>query len=127
VKVLSGTSRRHLRALGHHLQPVVHVGKEGLSAALVAAVGSALGTHELIKVRLSENAEGSRHELSTSLAESTSSELVEALGRTVLLYRRHPTKPKIVLPVEKTKGTRTKRSAPAETKPSESEDPDEER
>lgn len=106
---------------------MVHVGKEGLSAALVAAVGSALGTHELIKVRLSENAEGSRHELSTSLAESTSSELVEALGRTVLLYRRHPTKPKIVLPVEKTKGTRTKRSAPAETKPSESEDPDEER
>src|ERR1019366_9207962 len=61
------TPRRHLRALGHHLQPVVHVGKEGLSAALVAAVGSALGTHELIKVRLSEKAEGSRHELSTSL------------------------------------------------------------
>jgi RNA-binding protein len=98
VETLSGASRRHLRALGHHLQPVVQVGKEGTTPALVAAVASALDTHELIKVRLSENAEGDRHELASAIAEATQSELVEQLGRTLLLYRRHPKKPKIALP-----------------------------
>jgi RNA-binding protein len=103
VKAISGASRAHLRALGHHLQPVVHCGKEGVSPALIAAVDSALGTHELIKVRLNENAEGDRQDLSESLAEATTSDLVEVLGRTLLLYRRHPTKPKITLPDAKTK------------------------
>jgi RNA-binding protein len=104
VKAISAAARRHLRALGHHLDPVVHCGKEGVSTALIAAADSALGTHELIKVRISENAEGDRHDLSEALAKATASELVEVLGRTMLLYRRHPTKPKIILPDAKTKG-----------------------
>ena len=74
-----------------------------MSSALIAATNSALGTHELIKVRISENTDGDRHDLSEALAEATASELVEVLGRTLLLYRRHPTKPKITLPAAKTK------------------------
>jgi RNA-binding protein len=109
MRALSGASRRHLRALGHHLQPVVQVGKEGATPALVAAVKSALDTHELIKVRLGENAEGGRHELAASIANSSESELVEQLGRTLLLYRRHPKKPKIALAPENEK--RKKRAA----------------
>jgi RNA-binding protein len=117
VKAISGAARAHLRALGHHLQPVVHCGKEGLSPALIAAVDSALGTHELIKVRLNETTDGSRHDLSASLAEGTKSELVEVLGRTLLLYRRHPTKPKIELPNAKTKrASRGKRASDAPPK-----------
>jgi RNA-binding protein len=100
-----------LRALGHHLQPVVQVGKEGATEALVSAVKSALETHELIKVRLGENAEGDRHELAASIATSSEAELVEQLGRTLLLYRRHPNKPKISLAPEK--GEKKKRAAAA--------------
>jgi RNA-binding protein len=96
--MMSGKARRHLRALGHHLQPVVQVGKEGLSPALILASQAALATHELIKVRLGENAEGDRHELAASLAASTKSELAGQIGRTLLLYRRHPSQPKIALP-----------------------------
>ena len=55
---LSGKARRHLRALGHHLRPVVLVGKEGVTSMLVEATQSALADHELIKVRLGENATG---------------------------------------------------------------------
>ena len=112
MKALSGASRRQLRALGHHLQPVVQVGKEGATPALVAAVKSALDTHELIKVRLGENAEGDRHELAASIASSCESELVEQLGRTLLLYRRHPNKPKIVLAPENEK-RKNRAAAPA--------------
>jgi RNA-binding protein len=106
-----------LRALGHHLQPVVQVGKEGATPALVAAVKSALDTHELVKVRLGENAEGDRHELAASIANSSASELVEQLGRTLLLYRRHPNKPKIALAPENEKTKKRVAAAPApETK-----------
>jgi RNA-binding protein len=95
---LSGKARRHLRALGHHLRPVVLVGKDGVTPGLIAATETALRDHELVKVKLGENAEGGRQALSTALAEGTRSQLVGVVGRMVLLYRRHPEKPQIVLP-----------------------------
>jgi RNA-binding protein len=102
VKELSGAARRHLRGLGHHLQPVVHCGKEGVTDALVGAVNAAIDTHELIKVRLGEGADGDRRELAAAIAEAAHAELVEVLGRTVLLYRRHPKKAVIQFPKTKT-------------------------
>lgn len=97
-KALSGKQRRYLRGLGHHLDPVVLVGKEGLTEGLITATDVALGQHELVKVRLGESAGEDRHGIAASLAESTASELVQVLGRTLLLYRRHPEEPRIELP-----------------------------
>lgn len=62
------------------------------------ALDQALTDHELVKVRLGESAEGDRHALAEALASSVKAELGGVLGRTLLLYRRHPTEPKIVLP-----------------------------
>lgn len=98
---LSGKARRHLRALGHHLTPVVLVGKEGLTDALGEATRVALESHELIKVKLGENADGDRRALAAALATATGSHLVGVVGRTLLLYRRRDKKPKIELPAEK--------------------------
>lgn len=109
---LGGKARRHLRALGHHLTPVVQVGKEGLSPSLIAAIAQALADHELIKIKLGENADGDRHELAESLATSSGSALVGQIGRTLLLYRRNPKKPKIVLPEEKRAARTTPRALP---------------
>ncbi|MGO8968212.1 MAG: ribosome assembly RNA-binding protein YhbY [Myxococcaceae bacterium] len=94
---LSGKQRRTLRALGHHLQPVVQVGHAGVSEALLAALEQALHDHELVKVRVSENAPAPRAAVAAELASSTASEVAQVLGRTVLLYRARPEKPKIVL------------------------------
>lgn len=80
----------HLRGLGHHLDAVVIVGKEGLSPSLYAALDVALLQHELVKLKISEAAPGERHELAHELAEGSRSALVQVLGRTVLLYRRRP-------------------------------------
>ena len=96
--MLTGKQRRYLRGLGHHLEPVVHVGKDGITEGLVGAADRALGDHELIKVRLGESAGADRHEIAASLAESTGAELVQVLGRTFLLYRRRPEEPTIQLP-----------------------------
>jgi RNA-binding protein len=95
---LNGKQRHFLRGLGHGLDPVVHVGKEGLTDALAAALTTALDTHELVKVKLGPAAPEERHEAADELAARTSSELVQVLGRAILLYRRHPEEPRIVLP-----------------------------
>jgi RNA-binding protein len=95
---LKGKAARHLRALGHELSPVVSVGKDGVTDGLVAATNTALLTHELIKVKVQAEAPGDRKATAADLAERTESALAQVLGRTFLLYRRHPKKPKIVLP-----------------------------
>ena len=79
---LNGKQRRELRALGHHLEPVVIVGQQGVTDGVVAAVDQALHDHELIKVKINEGPED-RHEAAEKLAEDTGSELAQLLGRTV--------------------------------------------
>ena len=95
--MLTGKQRRHLRALGHHLDPVVQVGKEGISEGLVSALDVALETHELIKVKLGEAAGTDRRALGAAVAEAVGGELVQVLGRTVLVYRRRKQDPEITL------------------------------
>ena len=94
---LTGKQRRHLRALGHALAPVAHIGKGGLTDAFVDAVDQALRTHELIKLKLLETAEVDRHEAAEELARRTSAEVAQVLGGTILLYRPDPDEPRIEL------------------------------
>ena len=77
---------------------VVQVGKDGLSEGLVGALDAALLQHELIKVRLGEAAGSDRRVLGAALAEAAAAELVQVLGRTVLIYRRRAEDPVIELP-----------------------------
>ena len=95
---LTGKQRRHLRGLGHHLTPVVQIGKEGLSEAFVGAVEQALEDHELIKVKILETASVDRHEVADELAAATRSEVAQVLGYTILLYRARAEDPAITLP-----------------------------
>ncbi len=96
--MLSGKQRRHLRGLGHSLKDVVHVGKEGVSEGIIGALEEALETHELIKIRLLETAGEDRHGMAEELAQQSKSDLVQVLGRTVLLYRARKKDPVIKLP-----------------------------
>lgn len=95
---LSGKQRRYLRSLGHHLQALVQIGKQGVSDGVVTAADEALGSHELVKIRRSSDCPQSRKEVATSLSEALGAELVQQLGHTVLLYRKHPDEPVIRLP-----------------------------
>ena len=94
----TGTGIRYLRGLGHHLAPIVQIGKDGITDALIAATARALNDHELIKVKVGSEAPIDRKEAGPELAEKTGATLAQTLGRTLLLYKRHPSKPKIELP-----------------------------
>jgi RNA-binding protein len=93
--VLTGKQRRHLRALGHELKPIVQVGKGGIDDGVVKAIDQALADHELIKVKV---ACLDRHEAADELAAQTHSEVAQVLGNIVLLYRPDPDEPQIKLP-----------------------------
>lgn len=79
-----------LRGDGHHLNPVVLIGKDGVTPGLCAATSEALDSHGLIKIKVSENAPGERRELVAELATRLGAALVQVMGRTALLYRERP-------------------------------------
>jgi len=98
ARTLSGRAARYLRGLGHHLEPIIQIGKEGITEGVVTATKAALLAHELVKVRVLSEAPVDRKEAGEELAKRAGAALAQTLGRTVLLYKRHPHKPKIVLP-----------------------------
>jgi RNA-binding protein len=100
---LDGRATRHLRGLGHALDPLVSIGKNGITDALVAQTSGLLLRHELVKVRVQGEAPVDRKEAAVRLAEATRSALAQILGRTFLLYKPNPEKPRIVLPGPKKK------------------------
>jgi RNA-binding protein len=97
VRELTGKQRGFLRGLAHHLDPVVQVGKEGLTPGVSQALVEALAHHELVKVKVLESAPQSRSEAATPLAEAVGAHVVGMVGRIVILYRRSD-EPAITLP-----------------------------
>ncbi len=95
---LNGKQKRFLRGLGHSLSAVVQMGKGGLDDGVVRAVNAALEQHELVKVKLGPETPEDRHEVATALADRTGGSIAQVLGRTILIYKRHPKKPTLVLP-----------------------------
>ena len=95
---LTGKQKRALRALAHHLKPVVLVGAGGLSASVVTKVQTELENHELIKVKVSQDAPLSAKDAAEDLNEHASAHVVRTIGRMVVLYKARKKEPTIVLP-----------------------------
>jgi RNA-binding protein len=98
MHTLSGKQQRHLRALAHGLDPIVIVGKEGASEGVLTATDQALVDHELVKVRLPDVERDERAQIAQQIAEGTQAALAGTIGRIAILYRRHPSEPKVNLP-----------------------------
>src|SRR5512139_2021379 len=86
--------RKALRAAGHHLSPVVQVGKEGVTEAVLRALDAQLLAHELVKVKVGTESPEDRFEAAARLGEAAGAQVAQILGRTVLVYRKHPEKPR---------------------------------
>ena len=96
---LSGAQRKHLRGLAHHVKPVVHVGKNGVTDPVLQEVEEALDYHELIKVKLVDP-QGRKKELADELASRSGGTHVGLVGNIVTLYRQHPDPEKRKVEVE---------------------------
>jgi len=96
---LTSKQRAHLRALANRLKPAVHVGVDGLTEAAVGSVAEAFNTRELLKVKVQEASPLNARDTADGIAARLAGvHVVQTIGRTVVLYRRHPEKPEIRLP-----------------------------
>jgi RNA-binding protein len=93
--LLSAVQKRKLRALAHSLKPVVLLGQGGVSDGVVQAVDAALLDHELIKVQMRRPED--KRATARALAEAAGATLCGLVGHVVILYRRHPDTPRILL------------------------------
>lgn len=90
--------RAYLRSLAQNTDPLFQVGKSAVSPEVTQAVDEAFNTRELIKITILKNCPQDVKTAGIMLAEHTRSDLVEIIGRKVVLYKRFQENPKIILP-----------------------------
>ena len=86
---LSNSEIRKFRAAAQRLEPLLKVGKAGLSEGFLRSVDAALTQHELVKIKFSEFKERKK-ELAPELAKRTSSHLIQRVGNVLVLHRPRP-------------------------------------
>ena len=87
---ITGKERAELRAEAHHLDPLVHVGTQGITPTLVGSLDDALRTRELVKVQLGRPVDETPRAVAERLAQETGAIVVQVIGRTATLYRENP-------------------------------------
>jgi len=96
---LTSRQRAHLRSEAHGQDPLVHIGKEGVTDAVMQAVEEAFNTRELVTIRVLDNAPRSVRAVSDAVAEALEDvQVVRTIGGTALFYRPHPDDPEVDLP-----------------------------
>lgn len=92
---MTGRQKRHLRALAHPLKPIVNLGKQGLSRETRREIESQLLDHELIKCKVLDSCPLSKKECAEEISTMTEIEVVQIIGKTLILFSPHPEDPKI--------------------------------
>jgi RNA-binding protein len=87
---ITGKERAELRAEAHHLDPLVHIGAQGITPTVVKSLDDALRTRELVKVQLGRPIEERPRAIAERLAEETGAVVVQVIGKTATLYRENP-------------------------------------
>ena len=97
---MTSKQRAYLKGLAMNIDPIFQIGKGGLTTEYLEGVEEALEARELIKINVLKNCLDEPKELAYAIAENTDSEVVQVIGRKIVLYReaRQPEKRKIVLP-----------------------------
>lgn len=87
---LNNSQKKPLRRIAHQLNPVIQIGDQGVSEGVVEETKRALSDHELIKVKLNSADRDTREALTEELATVCEAELIQKIGKTVVLYRANP-------------------------------------
>ena len=90
--------RAYLKSLAMTMDPIFQIGKNSMTPELTKAVDEALEARELIKVSVLQNCADDPRELAAMLAERTRSQVVQVIGKKIVLYKKRKKDPKIVLP-----------------------------
>ena len=91
---LTSKQRAQLRGLANDIDPIVHIGKDGIGDNLIKQADDALEARELIKGKVLENSMLSAREGAEELAKATRSQVVQVIGTKFVLYRETHSKEK---------------------------------
>lgn len=86
--MLTKQEKKTLRSMAHGLKALFQVGKDGISENLIKTLNDSLEAHELVKLSLLKTCPISVQEAALDLASGTHSDVVQIIGRTLVLYRR---------------------------------------
>jgi RNA-binding protein len=96
--VLTGKQKGFLRSMGNEMDPILQVGKGGITEAVITQTDEVLEVRELIKCRVLQNCSDEPKSVAAELAEHVHADLVQVIGRNFLLFRQSKDKPVLVLP-----------------------------
>ena len=98
---MTSKQRAYLKSLAMTMDPIFQIGKASLTPEIIEAVSEALEARELIKISVLKNCIDDPREIASVMAERTRSEVVQVIGKKIVLYRESKTKKKIELPEAK--------------------------
>ncbi|WP_167956588.1 ribosome assembly RNA-binding protein YhbY [Anaerosporobacter faecicola] len=93
--------RAYLKSLAMVMDPIYQVGKASITPEFTTGISEALEARELIKISVLKNCMDDPREIAQILAERTNSEVVQVIGKKIVLYRESKDKKKIELPKAK--------------------------
>lgn len=96
--MLTGKQKRFLRSEAHHLQPLIQIGKNGLTQSVIEQIEEALEAKELIKVNILQNCGEDKNEIAGVLEEREGVNVVQIIGNIIVLYKESEEKKRIELP-----------------------------
>lgn len=97
-KMITGKQRSYLKSLANNLDPVLQVGKHGITDNFIKQVDEVLENQELVKIKVLKNSFLEAKDLASQLAESLNAEFVQSIGSKFVLYRESEEDKKIQLP-----------------------------
>lgn len=95
---MNSKQRAYLKSLASNLNPVFQIGKGTLTPEITEAVRECFNTHELIKIAVLNNCLEDPKDMAGILADRTGSEVVQVIGKKIVLYKKDIKNPKIELP-----------------------------
>ncbi len=93
--MLNSKQRAVLRSMAAQIQPIMQIGKGGVSENLSKTVSDALEARELIKLTVLENCDYTVRDIAEELADSVGADVVAVIGRKIVLYRESENKKRI--------------------------------
>ncbi len=95
---MTSKQRAYLKSLASTLEPIFQVGKSGISPEVTAAVDEAFNNRELIKITVLKNCLEDTRSIAEMVSERTHSQVVQVIGRKIILYKADKKNPRIMLP-----------------------------
>ena len=86
--MLTNKEKKYLRKLANPLSSIFQVGKEGVSLNQIKGINDYLEAHELVKISVLKNCDFETMEVALDLCSATKAELVQIIGRIIILYRQ---------------------------------------